>query len=106
MIMTFADDETRIVFDGRRSKKLPSEIQEVARRKLRYLDGATVVTDLRIPPSNMLEKLVGNRNGQWSIRINDKWRVCFSWKERTPDPQSKAPQPGDAYDVEITNHYR
>jgi proteic killer suppression protein len=103
--VSFADDETRTVFEGRRSRKLPSDIQGNAGRKLGCVDAANIVFDLRQPPSNHLERLKGNREGQWSIRINDQWRVCFRWIERRPIPGSDRPQPGDAYDVEITNHY-
>lgn len=60
-------------------KKLPNQIQEIARRKLRMLNNAKAIDDLRIPPANRLEKLSGNREGQWSIRINDQWRICFVW---------------------------
>ncbi|MDR3707171.1 MAG: type II toxin-antitoxin system RelE/ParE family toxin [Capsulimonadaceae bacterium] len=104
MIMTFADDETRKVFEDIRSKKLPAEIQAVAGRKLRYLHAATLITELRLPPSNQLEKLDPASANRWSIRINRKWRVCFVWTERKPS-DNETPQPGDAYEVEITNHY-
>lgn len=105
MIVNFTNDETKKVFDGQRSRKLPSEIQGNAGRKLGYINAANLISDLRQPPSNRLEKLIGNRAGQWSIRINDQWRVCFNWVERQPNPETSAPQPGDAHGVEITNHY-
>jgi proteic killer suppression protein len=93
MIRSWADDEARMIFALRRSKRLPSEIQRVALRKLRMLDAAVSMEDLRIPPANSLEKLVGGRSGQWSIRINDQWRICFSWSS------------GNADDVEITDYH-
>jgi proteic killer suppression protein len=79
MITGFHDDETRKVWDGEFSKKLPEQIQSVARRKLRMLNNAHRIEDLRIPPNNRLEILQGDRKGQLSIRINDLWRVCFIW---------------------------
>lgn len=81
MIASFQDDETRKVWEGERSRKLPLQIQAVARRKLRMLNNARSVADLRVPPGNCLEPLKGSRNGQWSIRINDQWRVCFVWRD-------------------------
>ena len=83
MIVSFHDNETSKVWEGQFSRKLPHDIQQVARRKLRMLNNAGRVDDLRIPPQNRLEKLSGNREGQWSIRINDQWRVCFLWNEGT-----------------------
>jgi proteic killer suppression protein len=79
MIGSFADDETKQIHGGVPSKKLPRDIQRVARRKLIYLDDAENLQDLLAPPGNRLEKLKGNRKGQYSIRINDQWRVCFDW---------------------------
>jgi len=79
MITSFHDDETRQVWYGNFSRKLPESIQAVARRKLRMLNNAQRIEDLRIPPNNRLEPLRGNRKGQWSLRINDQWRVCFIW---------------------------
>src|SRR4030066_1769360 len=79
MIESFASVETEKIFLGQISKKLPIEIQRIARRKLIYLDDAEDLQDLRAPPGNRLEKLKGNRAGQYSIRINDQWRVCFEW---------------------------
>ena len=79
MILTFADNETELVWRGEFSRRLPSQIQGVARRKLRMLNNARVIDDLRIPPANRLEKLAGDRAGQWSMRINDQWRLCFVW---------------------------
>ena len=93
MIKTFNNDETQKIYQRQRSRKLPSDIQQVALRKLRMINNAVSITDLRVPPANRLEKLSGNRAGQWSIRINDQWRVCFRWKDT------------DAYDVEIADYH-
>ena len=79
MIESFASDETRKIFLGSVSSKLPKEIQRTARRKLIYLDDAEDLQDLLAPPGNRLEKLKGTRSGQYSIRINDQWRICFEW---------------------------
>lgn len=84
MIQSFADSETEKIWSGRRSTKLPGDIQSVALRKLRLLNQARVLQDLRVPPGNRLEALVGNRKGQHSIRINDQWRICFVWQEGGP----------------------
>jgi proteic killer suppression protein len=81
MITDFHDEETLKVWRGEFSRSLPNQIQDVARRKLRMLHNAQRIEDLRIPPNNRLEALKGNRAGQWSIRINDQWRVCFVWNE-------------------------
>ena len=80
MIKGFADKETEKVFNREFSRKLPHHIQPIARRKLEIINAAESLEDLRIPPSNRLEKLTGNRKGQHSIRINDQWRICFEWK--------------------------
>ena len=93
VIRSFNDKRTETIFQGRRAKGLPSEIQQRARRKLRMLNAATVIDDLRIPPSNRLEKLKGDRRGQHSIRINDQWRICFVWHDRY------------ASDVEIVDYH-
>lgn len=79
MIESFASEETDKIFHGKISKKLPLDIQRTARRKLLYLDNAEDLHDLRAPPGNLLEKLKGKRAGQYSIRINDQWRICFEW---------------------------
>jgi proteic killer suppression protein len=79
MIESFASKETEKIFLGHISKKLPLEVQRTARRKLIYLDDAEDLIDLQAPPGNKLEKLKGNRSGQYSIRINDQWRICFEW---------------------------
>ena len=93
MIRSFADSETERVFRRERSRRLPSDIQGVALRKLRMIHNARTVGDLRNPPGNRLEKLGGNRVGQYSIRINEQWRVCFIWEH------------SDAYEVEITDYH-
>jgi toxin HigB-1 len=81
VIQSFADKETEKVYRGEFSKKLPGEIQTTARRKLIYLDEADNLADLLAPPGNRLEALKGNRAGQYSIRINDQWRIVFRWKQ-------------------------
>jgi proteic killer suppression protein len=84
MIQGFADPETELIWSGRRSRKLPSDVQNVALRKLRLLNQARVIGDLRVPPGNRLEALKGDRFGQYSIRINDQWRICFIWDDGGP----------------------
>jgi len=81
------------LLDGRKVRRLPSDIQQRAMHKLLMLDAAATLDFLRVPPANRLEALTGNRAGQHSIRINDQWRICFVWKE------------GDAYDVEIVDYH-
>lgn len=81
MIESFASEETKKIFLGRISTKLPKDIQRTARRKLIYLDDAEDLQDLLAPPGNRLEKLKGNRSGQYSVRINDQCRICFEWIE-------------------------
>ena len=93
MIKNFKDAETQKIYQRQRSRKLPSDIQQVALRKLRMINNSFSINDLRIPPANRLEKLSGNRAGQWSIRINDQWRICFRWEG------------SDAIDVEITDYH-
>ncbi len=80
MIKSFADKETEKIFEREFSRKLPNDIQRIARRKLEVLDAAENLNDLQIPPSNRLEKLKGERRHQHSIRINDQWRICFEWR--------------------------
>ncbi len=94
MIKSIKDKETQKVYGRLRSHKVPGDIQQVAYRKLRMLNNAATLADLRIPPANRLEKLVGRRAGQHSIRINDQWRICFEWHD------------GDAYEVEIVDYHR
>ena len=79
MINSFACAETAQIFHGERSRKLPPDIQNTARRKLEYLHQARKLMDLRMPPGNRLEKLSGDRAGQYSVRVNDHWRICFTW---------------------------
>lgn len=93
MIRSFRDKETEKVFLRERSRKLSPDVQRIALRKLAMLDAAQVFQDLRAPPGNRLEKLSGDRQGKYSIRINDQWRVCFRWEE------------GNVYDVEITDYH-
>ncbi|MFH0813568.1 MAG: type II toxin-antitoxin system RelE/ParE family toxin [Pseudomonadota bacterium] len=93
MIKSFKDRETERIYARELSRKLPNDIQQVALRKLRMLNNAKTINDLRIPSANRLEKLGGNRTGQHSIWINDQWRICFIWQD------------GDAYDVEITDYH-
>lgn len=85
MILGFLSREAEKIWRGESSLKLPREIQDVARRKLRYLNNARSLQDLRIPPANRLEALKGDRIGQHSIRINDQWRICFRWTDAGPD---------------------
>jgi toxin HigB-1 len=80
MITSFKDKETGLVFEGTQSRKLPLDIQNTAKRKLKYIDAALDLKDLRAPPGNRLETLKGKRQGEHSIRINDQWRICFVWK--------------------------
>jgi proteic killer suppression protein len=84
MIRGFADRETERIWSGRRSRRLPADIQATALRKLRMLNQAQVLADLRVPPGNRLEALRGARAGQYSIRINQQWRICFTWSEGGP----------------------
>ena len=93
MIRSFRDAETEKVFRRERSKRLPPDVQRRAHRKLLLLDAAESVGDLRVPPGNRLERLSGERAGQYSIRVNDQWRICFRWER------------GEAYDVEITDYH-
>ncbi|AXK81172.1 type II toxin-antitoxin system RelE/ParE family toxin [Pseudolabrys taiwanensis] len=81
MIVSFGDGEAAKIWLGERSRRVPFDIQAVALRKLRLIDAARRVDDLRVPPGNRLEKLGGDRAGQWSIRINDQWRIVFFWSE-------------------------
>jgi proteic killer suppression protein len=93
VIKSFESKETEKIFARQRSHKLPQDIQQLAYRKLRMLNNAISLQDLRIPPANRLEKLKGDRAGQYTIRINDQWRICFVWRE------------GNAYQVEITDYH-
>ena len=93
MIKSIKDAETRLVYQREISRKFPPDIQQVALRKLRMLTNAASLNDLRVPLANRLEKLTRNRAGQYSIRINDQWRICFEWRD------------GDAYFVEIVDYH-
>ena len=93
MIKSFRSKETEKIWSGYISRKLPADIQQIARRKLRMLNNAIELKDLRIPPANRLEALQGQRKGQFSIRINQQWRICFQWKN------------GDALNVEIVAYH-
>jgi toxin HigB-1 len=93
MIESFADAEAKKIFEGTVSRKLPVTIQKTARRKLIYLDDADDLRDLLAPPGNRLEALHGDRAGQYSIRINDQYRICFSWEQ------------GKAKDVAIVDYH-
>jgi proteic killer suppression protein len=93
MIRSFACRDTENIFHRQRSKKFPQSIQQVALRKLRMLNRATALQDLRVPPANRLEKLRGDRLGRYSIRVNDQWRICFMWED------------GDVLDVEIVDYH-
>ncbi len=93
MIKSFSSKETQKIWEGQFSKKLPPDIQRIARRKLRMLNNSRIINDLKVPPANNLEQLKGNRKGQYSIRINDQWRICFTWKNE------------DCYDVEIVDYH-
>lgn len=81
MITSFGDPETEKIWEGLRSKKLPQTIQQIARRKLRMINAAQNINDLRVPPANHLEKLSGDLKGYYSIRVNIQWRIAFIWKE-------------------------
>lgn len=93
MIRSFADKESKLVWNGNRSRKLPAEIQQPARRKLRQLDAAGRLDDMAVPRGNRLEELKGDRKGTYSIRINDQWRLTFRWRD------------GDAHDVRIEDYH-
>lgn len=84
MILSFRDLEVTRIWQGEVSRKLPRDIQQIALRKLRMLNQARALNDLRVPPGNRLEALKGGRTGQHSIRINDQWRICFVWSEEGP----------------------
>ena len=93
MIVGFACAETERIFRGDRSRRFPPDIQNTARRKLEYLHRARTLHDLRMPPGNRLEALKGDRKGQHSIRVNDRWRICFVWRD------------GNAAQVEIVDYH-
>ena len=93
VIKTFADRHTQELFATGRSTRLPPEITRRVRRKVEYIDLASQIGDLRVPPGNRLHKLAGDREGQYAIAINDRWRICFRFED------------GDAFDVEITDYH-
>ena len=93
MIRSFRDADAERLFHRVLSRRLPADVQRAALRKLLLLDAAESLQDLRVPPGNRLEKLVGGREGQHSIRVNQRWRICFRWRA------------GDAYDVEIVDYH-
>jgi proteic killer suppression protein len=93
MIRSFACKETEKLFSGRFSSRLPQDVQRSAQRKLMQLHGAATLDFLRVPPGNRLESLTGGRAGQWSIRINEQWRICVRWDG------------GNATDVEIVDYH-
>jgi toxin HigB-1 len=93
MIRSFASREAEEIWQGRVVRRLSSEVQRVARRKLRMLNNAQSLSDLRVPPGNRLEALKGERAGEFSIRVNDQWRICFVWRD------------GDAHEVEIVDYH-
>jgi proteic killer suppression protein len=93
VIRSFLSQETEKVWRGEQSRKLPTDIQQVARRKLRMLNNAQTLQDLRVPPNNRLEALHGDRKGKHSIRIDDQWRLCFRSQE------------GEAHDVEFVDYH-
>jgi toxin HigB-1 len=93
MINSFGDKETEKIWKGERSKKLPNEIQQISRRKLRMLHNSQDLQDLRIPPSNRLEKLGGDLKEYYSIRINSQWRIIFRWDS------------GNAFEVKIVDYH-
>jgi proteic killer suppression protein len=93
MILNFRNKETALVWSGSLVRSIPAELQHVARRKLRMMNSATHLVDLRMPPGNRLEALKGDRVGQYSIRINERWRICFVWQD------------GDCAHVEIVDYH-
>ena len=93
MIKSFADPEAERLFAREPVRRLPADLLRTMLRKLVVVDAAEVLDELRLPPGNRLEKLKGQRLGQYSIRVNDQWRICFRWRD------------GDAYDVEIVDYH-
>lgn len=93
MIRSFRDKDTERLFAREPVKRWGPDVQRAGLRKLRMLDAATRADDLRVLPGNRLEKLGGDRDGQWSIRVNDQWRLCFAWKD------------GDAHEVEMVDYH-
>ncbi len=93
MIASFKDKETKKIWEGEYSRKFPAEMQKTSRRKLIHIQSAIDLNDLRIPPGNKLHKLKGDREGQYSISINNQWRICFKWEN------------GNAFNVEIADYH-
>lgn len=93
MIRSFRDRETERLFKRERLRRLPLAVQRAALRKLVMLDAAERLSDLQVPPANRLERLSGDRRGQYSIRVNDQWRLCFAWRD------------GEAFEVELTDYH-
>jgi toxin HigB-1 len=93
VIRNFRDKDAQRLFDRRPVRRLGADVHRIALRKLRQLDAALILDDLRVPPGNRLERLRGDRAGEWSIRINDQWRICFRWVG------------GDAHDVQIVDYH-
>lgn len=93
VIRSFADKRTAAIFGGRFARRLDRSVQQYAKMKLDQIDASRELNDLRLAPSNRLEKRVGGRSGQWSIRVNDQWRICLDWRN------------GDAFDVELADHH-
>jgi toxin HigB-1 len=93
VILSWADATTRQLYERERSRRFPPDLQTVALRKLKMLNAAIRIDDLLVPPSNRLEKLKGDRAGQWSIAVNMQWRICFRWEA------------GNAYEVEIVDYH-
>lgn len=93
MIKSFRGKVAEQIHNRERAPRFPADVYRVAQRKLAMLDAATSLNDLMVPPSNRLEKLKGDREGEYSIRINDQWRICFNWRA------------GDAFDVEVTDYH-
>jgi proteic killer suppression protein len=93
VLRSFRGREAERIWRGEVGRKLPRDLQGIARRKLRMLNNSQSLSDLHIPPGNRLERLKGDRAGQYSIRINRQWRICFDWRD------------GDAFDVEIVDHH-
>ena len=94
MIVSYKNKETEKIFNSEVSLSYPGDIQRTALRKLLLIDAATAINDLRVPPGNRLEKLSGDREGSYSIRINDQWRICFIWKDEN-----------NASEVEIVDYH-
>ncbi len=94
VIVNFKSEQTKLIFEGFTSSQYPPNIQKTALRKLLIIDAAASINDLRVPPGNRLEKLIGDRAGQYSIRINDQWRICFVWTDEN-----------NASEVEIVDYH-